>query len=46
MSRASRLKAIGAAYRRFTNSPITRDQDGTYLRGRTASFGFGSGGDG
>ncbi len=39
MSKASRLKASGAVLFRFTNSPITRDQGETNLRGRTASSG-------
>ena len=33
MSRATRLKAIGAVLCRFTNSPITRDQDKNQLAG-------------
>jgi hypothetical protein len=37
---ALRLKATGAVSFRFTNSPITRDQDEINLRGRTASSGF------
>ena len=40
MSRTLRLKATGAVLCRFTNSPITRDQDRNHLAGAYRKAGF------